>query len=285
MTATIARWQRVKEIFNDVVDLGIGDRDDALARLCAGDSDLHRDVEALLTADDLAQCTAPAAIPQSIGPFRIIRQLGRGAATSIYLGIRDCSGAPPVAIKVITTRPVPHAIARSLPELEILSKLDHPNIARFLEDGATADGLRYLVMEYVDGIAMDRYCAERPMRANLELFLGICAAVAYAHQNEVIHGDINSRNILITRDGIPKLLDLAPSYASPRRMAGPAPTTTSDIYALGVVLSEILTTGDEYRATSSLYTIMRMALRKGGSGGYPSVHALAEDLRRCLGDS
>lgn len=286
MTVTIARWQRVKEIFNDVVDLSGGDRGHALSKLCGDDADLHRDVESLLSADDRAlRCIPPAAMPQSVGPFRIIRQIGRGAATVVYLGVRDGSLTPPVAIKVVTTRLAGQTMEPSRAEREILPRLDHPNLAGFLDAGTTSDGLPYLVTEYVDGIAMDRYCAERhlPLRANLEIFLGICSAVELAHQHEVIHGDINSRNILVTRAGVPKLLDLAPAYASPRRMAGLAPTTKSDIYALGVVLSEILTNDDGYQAALLVDTIVRTALRKGGSAGYPTVQALSEDLRRYLG--
>lgn len=285
MTVTIARWQRVKKIFNDVADLSPRDRRDALANLCGDDRELHRDVESLLNVDDRAsRSIPPAAIPQSVGPFRIIRQIGRGAATVVYLGVREGSPTPPVAIKVLTTPLAGRTVDSSPIELEVLMGLDHPNLARFLETGTTSDGLRYLVTEYVDGIAMDRYGAERhlQLRANLEMFLDICSAVELAHQNQVIHGDINSRNILITRAGTAKLLDLAPAYASPRRIAGLAPTTRSDIYALGVVLSEVLTKQDGYRPAPLLDTIVPMALRKGGSGGYPTIQALSDDLRRHL---
>ena len=160
-------------------------------------------------------------------------------------------------------------------EQQILASLEHPNIARFLDGGVTVDGLPFYAMEYVEGDFIDDFCKEKSLNVieKLELFREVCAAVQYAHQNLVIHRDLKPKNILVTRDGKPKLLDfgigkiltpgeaeefgtatqfgmMTPAYASPEQIRGRRIGTTSDIYSLGVILFEILTGEKPYKISS-----------------------------------
>src|SRR5262249_17371421 len=147
----------------------------------------------------------------------------------------------------------------------ILANLDHPNIARLIDGGLTASGIPYFVMEYVEGAPVTHYCRDRNLKvaARLQLFAGVCDAVQYAHQNLVVHRDLKPSNILLTDDGLPKLLDFGiakllaadpadaptqtvmhlftPCYAAPEQISGGAITTATDVYSLGVVLYELLT--------------------------------------------
>jgi serine/threonine protein kinase/tetratricopeptide (TPR) repeat protein len=216
-----------------------------------------------------------SAAGRRIGPYRIVRVIGTGGMGIVYLAERaDESFRQQVAIKVVRNRLVdPETEKRLVGERQILASLDHRNIARLLDGGAMADGTPYLVMEYIDGVPIDHFCDSRRLSIDerLELFRRICSAVHYAHQNLVVHRDIKTTNILVTRDGTPKLLDfgiaklldpagmasdgltrqgvlvMTPENAAPEQVLGGAVTTATDTYALGLLLYRLLCGHPAYR--------------------------------------
>ena len=216
-----------------------------------------------------------------IGPYRIIRRIGQGGMGAVYLAARaDDQYQKQVAIKLVRTGMASEFVVRRfLGERQILASLDHPNIARLLDGGTTADGWPYFVMEYIEGKPINQYCDDHKLSTveRLKLFQIVCSAVHYAHQNLVIHRDIKPSNILVTEDGTPKLLDfgiakllnpdggdhtaeqtataagmMTPVYASPEQIRGQSVTTASDVYSLGVLLYQLLTGHRPYRLTSQL---------------------------------
>ena len=213
-----------------------------------------------------------------IGHYRIIRELGRGGMGSVYLAERaDEQYRKQVAIKLIKRGMDTDAVLRQFwKERQILAGFDHPNIARLFDGDTTEEGLSYFIMEYVEGLPINDYCTKRALSINdrLKLFLEICAGVSYAHRHLVIHRDIKPSNILVTDEGVPKLLDfgiakilrpeadsatmvtapglrlMTPEYASPEQVRGEPVTTASDVYSLGVVLYKLLTGSSPYRFAS-----------------------------------
>ena len=206
---------------------------------------------------------APGAV---IGQYRIVSLLGRGGMGAVYLAERaDRSFEQRVAIKVIQPAgPGGVLLERFQQERRILANLSHPNIASLFDGGETPHGSPYFVMEYVKGKSIDAFCDEASLSLadRLRLFLKVCDAVRYAHQNLIVHRDLKPANILVTSDGQPKLLDfgiakvldpadtgmaqtstrvLTPEYASPEQVRGDAITTATDIYSLGAALARILT--------------------------------------------
>jgi serine/threonine-protein kinase len=217
------------------------------------------------------------AMGKRIGPYGVIRELGRGGMGAVYLaGRADEQYQKVVAIKVIQSgQESDEMLRRFRQERQILAGLDHPNIAKLLDGGATPDDLPYFVMDYVEGEPIDQYCSRRalPLKERLALFRTVCAAVAHAHRNLVVHRDIKPSNILVTTGGVPKLMDFGiakllppdsspeagrgatqfaftPAYASPEQVRGERVTTATDVYALGVVLYELLTGRSPYRVRS-----------------------------------
>src|SRR5271155_4174136 len=206
-----------------------------------------------------------------MGPYRVLRTLGAGGMGEVYLAERaDAQFEQQVAIKVVHGGALGGAMHSRLKlERQILAQLDHPNIAHLTDGGELPDGRAYIVMEYVDGIAIDAYCDSNRLDivARLKLFQIVCAAVHYAHQNLIVHRDLKPSNILVTAEGIPKLLDfgiakllderqagshtlavthadfrlMTPDHASPEQVRGQAITTSSDVYVLGVLLYKLLT--------------------------------------------
>jgi serine/threonine-protein kinase len=211
-----------------------------------------------------------------IGAYKVLRELGHGGMGAVYLAARaDDQYQKRVAIKVVKAGAFGEdAIRHFRRERQILASLDHPNIARLLDGGATDEGLPYLVMEHVEGQPIGRYCDTNrlPTAERLRLFRAVCSAVQYAHRNLVVHRDIKPGNVLVAADGVPKLLDfgvakllnpelsgepatatglaMTPEYASPEQARGEPITTASDVYSLGVLLYELLTGQRPYRIKS-----------------------------------
>jgi eukaryotic-like serine/threonine-protein kinase len=282
-----ARWERLQELFSRAVDLSPEERRVFIEQETQGEPDLREELAGLL-ACDMGNATGPlthalgaaldatsrdrrnAMLGQVVGNYKIVSVLGQGGTGTVYLGERaDRQYSAQVAIKVVDNAMMHGDLGmRFRAERQILASLNHANIARLVDAGETEQGQPYLVMEFVHGEPVDRYCdAQRlDVRQRLDLFLKICAAVQYAHQNLVVHRDLKPANILVAVDGEPKLLDfgiaklldassaaaslaltrmndrlLTPEYASPEQILGRPVTTASDVYALGVVLYELLT--------------------------------------------
>ncbi|HTA43242.1 MAG TPA: protein kinase [Bryobacteraceae bacterium] len=286
-------WQRVNEIVLHAWDVEAGNRAAFLDQACRDEPELRSKVESLLAADErvgeflaspaieLARAHAAAAQPDAvpvadpgleaaprIPAYRILREIAHGGMGIVYLAERaDGLYRKRVAVKVVNTGMAgEESLRRFRTERQVAASLDHPNIVRLLDGGTTGDGLPYLVMEYVDGLRIDRWCDDRktPVRERLNLIRQVCAAVQYAHDKGVIHRDIKPGNILVTNTGAPKLLDfgvakvlnpelfgdaettfgpapMTPEYASPEQMRGEAVGPASDVYALGTVVYYLLT--------------------------------------------
>lgn len=281
------RWARLQELFSQALELPPEQREAFIERETGPDRELRQEVLELL-ACDTGQFTGPlthalgaaldattrdrrkALVGRVVGSYKLVSVLGHGGTGTVYLGERaDRQYSAQVAVKIVDSATVHGDLGmRFRAERQILASLNHPNIARLLDAGETQDGQPYLVMEYVHGEPVDRYCDRKQLdlRGRLELFLEICSAVQYAHQNLIVHRDLKPANILVTAEGAPKLLDfgiaklldvgdaaavlaltrmndrlLTPEYASPEQILGRTVTTASDVYALGVVLYELLT--------------------------------------------
>ncbi len=283
------RWQRVKLLFGDAVELAGEARVRFLDESCGEDAALRAEVDSLLVAHahehavldrpaaDYVGGAAPGLDPdrwvgRRLGAYEIVALIGVGGMGEVYRARRmDAEYEKEVAIKLVPAGL--HAgfvLQRLRNERQILAHLEHPNIARLIDGGATDEGIPYLVMELVDGIPIDRYAAGRPIAELLRLFGAVCAAVSYAHQRLVVHRDLKPSNILVTPDGTVKLLDFGiakilqpgtgdaapaatlmqtftPGFASPEQVLGRPITTASDVYSLGVLLYLLLTGRSPYR--------------------------------------
>jgi len=281
--------QRLESLFLQALELDPSARDSFLARACPGNEELRAAVDALLSADDRIQrgsrwdsqaiqheatLSAFHDANLAVDRYRILALVGSGGMGAVYRAVRDDdSFSKVVALKIVHNAACdgpagPALLQRFRQERQILARLEHPNIARLLDGGSTPDGRPFLVMEFVEGVRIDRYIASRrlPLPELLQLFRKICAAVSYAHSNLVVHRDLKPANILVTADGEPKLLDfgvaklldstpgeaqtlasgLTPRYASPEQFSGDIITTASDVYSLGVLLFELLTAASPY---------------------------------------
>jgi non-specific serine/threonine protein kinase/serine/threonine-protein kinase len=293
---TPERWRQIKPLLASALDCPPAERAALLAAACASDGALQAEVESLLAAHDAAgsfldtpAMAAPGRGAQldasraglRIGPYELIRELGRGGMGVVYLAARaDHAFDKQVAIKLVRGLFADAYVAeRFRDERQILANLNHPCVAHLFDGGTTDEGAPYLVMEYVEGMPIDEYCkrhaVDTPRR--LDLFRQVCDAVHYAHRNLVIHRDLKPSNILVTADGTPKLLDFGiakltrtdvvatetlrsftPEYASPEQVRGDPITTGSDVYALGVLLYVLLTGRTPYRATDDPLAQARM---------------------------
>lgn len=289
-------WQSVEKLWDELVDADAETRAERLAELVIEDPDLAERLGRMLRTsldgggpldrpvwevapDLLAEPSLVDAAEFSgtevseaqamVGPYRIVREIGRGGMGSVYLAVRaDDQYRKEVAIKMVATgRDHSSLIRRFLRERQILATLEHPHIARLLDGGVTEQGVPYLVMEYVTGRPLDRYCDDERLTVaeRLRLFEDVCRAVHYAHTQLVVHRDLKPGNVMVTDDGSVKLLDfgiaklldpepdssgdtmtraggrvLTPEYASPEHLQGDPVGTASDVYSLGVLLYELL---------------------------------------------
>lgn len=281
------KWERIKDLFGSALEREPGDRSAFLRSACGQDEELRVELESLLDSFDSDKSSpggsAPSPAPnfaavagQNIGHYRVIRQIGSGGMGAVYLAVRaDDEYNKRVAIKLVQAGiDTQEILARFRHERQILAALDHPNIAKLLDGGTTEQGLPYFVMDYVEGTRIDEYSDNHKLstRERVGLFRDVCSAVQYVHQNLVVHRDLKPGNILVTAEGVPKLLDfgiaklmkpelftnpldatrvefrlMTPGYASPEQVRGEPVTTASDVYSLGVILYELLTSRRPYQ--------------------------------------
>ena len=267
----VTHFSRIEQLFHQALDRPESERE-AFLLASEPDADVRATVLRLLAhhmagGDTLVHAFAgaaatPAPVHQQIGPYRVLGELGSGGMGTVLLAERPFGDTrQKVALKLIRGFPTAQARERLARERNLLAELNHPNIAGLLDAGETDDHVPYLAMEYVEGIALRRYCDERELtlRARLRLLMQLCRAVQHAHQRLVLHRDIKPGNILVRDDGTPVLLDFGigklidstnreatatqvftPAYAAPEQIAGRAVTTATDIYGLGCVLHELL---------------------------------------------
>jgi eukaryotic-like serine/threonine-protein kinase len=305
-------WERIQQIFDEASQMPLVGRQEWVANACQDDQTLYLQVQSLLLALDqeggflenqiasyAARVTAQTA-PERIGAYRILSEIGHGGMGIVYLAERaDGQYKRRVAIKLVVGGPAsaPQLLRRFSIERQILAALQHPNIAQLLDAGIAEDGTPYLVMEYVEGVRIDQYCDwnKLSLRDRIELFRHVCSAVQYAHRNLVVHRDLKPSNILVTAEGVPKLLDFgiakllrggelpnsatelevsaepltltAPAqrlmtreYASPEQIRGLPITTASDIYALGIVLYGLLAGRHPFHSFGSDFIALERAI-------------------------
>ena len=276
---TRQEWQRVRSVLETALELDPESRSPYLESTGL-EEPLRLEVELMIRLHEEAGTkllNSPAVVDvigetardvprgRRIGPYEIQGEIGHGGMGAVYRARRaDGQFEQDVALKIV--RGGSAAVTRFRSERQILAGLDHPNIAKLLDGGATPEGLPYFVMEYIDGLPITDYCERNSLatEARLQLFLAVCSAVQYAHQHLVIHRDIKPSNIFVTKDAIPKLLDfgiakvldpalqaqngtidgrwmMTPEYASPEQIRGETVTTATDVYSLALVLYQLLT--------------------------------------------
>ena len=329
-------WSKIEELLDAALELEPTARQKFLDGLDA--PDLRREVESLLVCETNTNgfLDAPALAlsadffdddnqtdglaGQQVGPYRIIREIGRGGMGAVFLAERaDGEFEQKVALKVVGRSFADTELKRRFrQERQILASLNHPNIARLLDGGVSKDGEPFLAMEHVEGMRIDVFADAQQLstRERLGLFQQVCAAVQYAHQNLIVHRDLKPSNILVTAAGVPKLLDfgiaklldaeadgvhtvtalgvMTPEYASPEQVRGQAVTTATDVYSLGVVLYELLAGRRPYRVKSRKPDEIVRAIREqepskpsearseppAVAGGNPPAHARGSEILR-----
>jgi len=283
------QWDRVKEILASALEQNVDERNAFVRQACGHDDALRAEVESLLSSSsaadsvleypptsDIFSARPNGMVGRQIGAYRILHETGEGGMAVVYLAERaDEEFRKRVAIKMVKLGTNNEQVLRRFRnERQTLAALDHPNIVKLLDGGSTHEGLPYLVMDYVEGVPIHQYCDGQRLSLSerLELFRIVCSAVHYAHQKQVIHRDIKPSNVLITNEGVPRLLDfgiakllnpeclqtqlstgewrpMTPEYASPEQVRGEPVTIATDVYSLGVLLYELLTGHRPYQAT------------------------------------
>jgi serine/threonine protein kinase len=345
------QWERAKQLFEAALAIPPEQRSKYLRENCPVDDEVRDEVESLLAEHDtggfLESPPAEAGrwaeeLPRQIshsqlGPYRIIEEVGHGGMGAVYRAERaDGEFHREVAIKIVSLGMGAELMTRRLrQERQILAGLDHPNVVTLFDGGTTPDGLSYIVMEFVDGRPITEYCRERmlPLRERVCLFRQVCDAVAHAHHCRVVHRDLKPSNVLVTEQGVPKLLDfgiskmlseaayrstggqggqttrlMTPEYASPEQVRGEPATEATDVYALGVMLYEIISghlpypscAGPQQMALAvcdsdpqppvdyggepadAIRHVVLKALEKDPRQRYATVNELTEDLDRYL---
>ena len=292
------RWQRLKDVFNEAVELAPESRLSYLSALRLSDKTLYQELVELIEVDAEAEdfldqpvaleadsAALPSLIGETVGNYRIAREIGRGGMGVVFEAARfDGEFEQRVAVKLVNRHFFSDELIRRFKtERQILARLEHLNIVRLLDGGLTGDQTPYYVMEFIEGTPVDVYCREKKLDTNekLELFLQICSAVAYAHRQLIVHRDLKPSNILITKNGEAKLLDFGiakildadagdaqtqtqnapftPAYASPEQIRGEIIATASDVYSLGVILYELLTE----KPPREIYAVSQMDIPRG----------------------
>jgi tetratricopeptide (TPR) repeat protein len=343
------RWDKIQQIYHSALEQEISHRRAFISQACGEDKSLEQEIISLVEQEGATSFLEEPALevaakvlaspepgacshPTAIGRYRIIRMLGEGGMGTVYEAEQD-EPHRVVALKVIKLGMAgADRVRRFRQERQILAGLAHPGIARLLDGDYTESGAPYLVMEYVDGQPITQWCDERNLNlpARLRLFQKLCDAVEFAHQHLVVHRDLKPANVLVTPEGEPKLLDfgiaklidqnadatwtaeraLTLDYTSPEQVRGGPITTAADVYALGILLYELIAAKRLYTFSTSpleeaidsictrdpappsaiaskslsedLDAIVLKAMRKEAQERYPSPRALSDDIERFL---
>jgi serine/threonine protein kinase/tetratricopeptide (TPR) repeat protein len=294
-TLTPERWQQIETLFHAVLERPASGRAEFLRKSCAGDDPLLAELQNLLFAFEnekqfkppVGESASTGRLGEIVGGYKLDAELGHGGMGTVYLARRvDGEFEQHVALKVVSAHlRTSFFTERFRAERQILANLNHPNITRLLDGGVSGAGDPYLVMEYVDGEPVSRYCDQHRLDVprRIRLFLEVCSAVEYAHRNLVVHRDLKPANLLMTKDGAPKLLDfgtaklllttaadqtttrfnaLTPRYASPEQLRGEPVSTSMDIYSLGVILHELVVGAWPFGDPESLISGLERAVRE-----------------------
>ncbi len=274
------KWQQIKAIFNEAIELDSAECETFLKNQT--DAEIIAEVRELLEAEKQNNFAQPVAnlsqiwqeesgenyIGKEVGGYKILNEIGYGGMGIVFEAVRQKDDfSQTVALKLLKRGMDSDAMLRRFShERQILASLEHPNIARLLDGGRSAEGTPFFAMEFVKGLSIDDFCNEQNLSISqrLRLFLQVCNAVSFAHSRLVVHRDLKPSNILVTADGTVKLLDfgiakiisddenlqtqtvtqlgmMTPKYASPEQISGQIVSTSSDIYSLGLILYELLT--------------------------------------------
>jgi serine/threonine-protein kinase len=314
-------WAQVSPYLDEALELDPPQREPWLATLAASAPALAAELRELLAVHAANRASGfmerselrseESLAGQTIGPYTIERLLGRGGMGSVWLAQRsDGKFEGRVAIKLLDRRGLGRDAAEQIRhEASLLARLSHPHIARLFDAGVRENGQPYLILEYVGGERIDRYCAQHqlPLAARLRLFLGVLDAVAHAHAQLVVHRDLKPSNVLVTPDGVVKLLDfgvaalqplqesqvsppaegvqaLTPGYAAPEQLRGEPVSAASDVYALGVLLHVLVTGQHPYGSSDATHTQLIRATLSGQPPPASGRIAGAAERSRVRGD-